>query len=98
MLVIIFPSCFNRKPILRDVTFSIPAGQTYALVGPSGAGKSTVIRLLFRFYDVQSGVIRVDGQDIAKVSRPTLRTASTSACGEDPNTPIAVPSLSLVIS
>ncbi len=56
-----------RKPILKDVSFIVPPGQTVALVGPSGAGKSTIIRLLFRFYDIQSGVIKFDGQDISQV-------------------------------
>ena len=55
------------KPILKDVSFFVPSGQTYALVGPSGSGKSTIIRLLFRFYDIESGVIRIDDQDISKV-------------------------------
>ena len=45
----------------------VPPGQTFAFVGPSGAGKSTVIRLLFRFYDIQGGAIRFDGQDISQV-------------------------------
>jgi len=58
---------FYSKPILQNITFVVPPGQTYALVGPSGAGKSTIIRLLFRFYDIQEGVIRMDGQDIAMV-------------------------------
>ena len=50
------------------MSFVVPPGKTYALVGPSGAGKSTIIRLLFRFYDVQSGNILIDGQDISKVN------------------------------
>ena len=49
------------------MTFVVPPGQTLAIVGPSGGGKSTIIRLLFRFYDVQSGVIKFDGQDISMV-------------------------------
>lgn len=61
------------KLILQNVTFVVPPGQTYALVGPSGAGKSTIIRLLFRFYDIQEGVIRMDGQDISKVTQFSLR-------------------------
>ena len=58
---------FCSKAILRNVTFVVPPGQTLAIVGPSGGGKSTIIRLLFRFYDVQSGVIKFDGQDISMV-------------------------------
>src|SRR3546814_12621565 len=51
----------------------IPAGKTLAIVGPSGAGKSTIARLLYRFYDMQSGRILIDGQDIAKVTQASLR-------------------------
>ena len=54
--------------MLRGISFSVPAGHTVALVGPSGSGKSSIIRLLFRFYDVQQGTITIDDQDIAKVS------------------------------
>ncbi len=64
-----------RRPLLRDVSFTIPAGRTLAIVGPSGAGKSTVSRLLFRFYDVNDGAVRVDGQDIREVTRSSLRAA-----------------------
>jgi len=62
-----------RRPILDDVSFIIPAGRKLAVVGASGAGKSTLSRLLFRFYDVTSGCIRVDGQDIRQVSQASLR-------------------------
>ncbi|KAK3604753.1 hypothetical protein CHS0354_017861 [Potamilus streckersoni] len=68
--------CFNYEPskaILKNVSFTVPAGQTFALVGHSGSGKSTIIRLLFRFYDVQSGSIKIDGQDIALVKQESLR-------------------------
>lgn len=64
-----------ERPILRDVSFTIPAGHTLAVVGPSGAGKSTLARLLFRFYDVSSGCITIDGQDIRMVSQHSLRQA-----------------------
>jgi ATP-binding cassette, subfamily B, heavy metal transporter len=63
------------RPILHDVSFDIPAGHTVAVVGASGAGKSTLARLLFRFYDVNSGSIRIDGQDIRSVTQASLRAA-----------------------
>jgi ATP-binding cassette subfamily B protein len=63
------------RPILKDVSFTVPAGKTVAIVGPSGAGKSTVSRLLFRFYDVGDGAIRIDGQDIRDVTQSSLRAA-----------------------
>lgn len=65
----------ESKPILSNVSFRVEPGQTLALVGPSGAGKSTIIRLMFRFYDVQSGSIRIDGQDISEVTQTSLRKA-----------------------
>ncbi len=64
-----------RRTILRDVTFDVPPGHTFAIVGPSGAGKSTISRLLFRFYDIDKGAIRIDGQDIRKVTQASLRAA-----------------------
>ncbi len=64
-----------RRPILRDVSFTVPAGRTVAIVGSSGAGKSTIARLLFRFYDVDEGAVRIDGQDIRDVTQASLRAA-----------------------
>ncbi len=64
-----------RRQILFDVDFSIPAGGTLAVVGHSGSGKSTLARLLFRFYDVQSGAVRVNGRDIRRLTQASLRAA-----------------------
>ncbi|XP_030011624.1 ATP-binding cassette sub-family B member 6 [Sphaeramia orbicularis] len=69
----VYFSYTNGKEILRDVSFTVLPGQTVALVGQSGSGKSTIIRLLFRFYNVQGGCIRIDGQDISKVKQTSLR-------------------------
>jgi ATP-binding cassette, subfamily B, heavy metal transporter len=63
------------RPILRDVSFKVPAGKTVAIVGPSGAGKSTISRILFRFYDITAGRVLIDGQDIREVSQASLRSA-----------------------
>ena len=65
----------SDRPILHDVSFSVPAGQTVAVVGPSGAGKSTLARLLYRFYEPQSGSVRVAGQDIRAVTQASVRRA-----------------------
>ena len=61
------------RPILKGLNFEVPAGKTVAIVGPSGAGKSTISRLLFRLYDVSSGRITIDGQDIRNVTQASLR-------------------------
>ncbi|WP_455482392.1 ABCB family ABC transporter ATP-binding protein/permease [Bartonella sp. B35(2025)] len=63
------------RQILRNIDFEIPKGKTVAIVGPSGAGKSTISRLLFRFYDVDSGSVTIDGQDIRDVTQKSLREA-----------------------
>ncbi|MBW7922060.1 MAG: ABC transporter ATP-binding protein/permease [Rubellimicrobium sp.] len=63
------------RPILRDFSVTVLPGQTVAFVGPSGAGKSTIGRLLFRFYDVQAGAIRIDGQDVRAVTQTSLHAA-----------------------
>ena len=63
------------RPILHDLSFTIPAGKTVAVVGPSGSGKSTLARLLFRFYDVQAGHVRIAGQDIRDVTQTSVRRA-----------------------
>ena len=64
-----------EKIVLKNVSFTVPPGKTVAIVGPSGAGKSTIVRLLFRFYDVQSGAILIDGQNIKLVTQQSLRKA-----------------------
>lgn len=62
-----------RRQALKDLTFCAPAGKTVALVGESGGGKTTILRLLFRFYDVKSGSISIDGQDLRDVKIQSLR-------------------------
>jgi ATP-binding cassette, subfamily B, heavy metal transporter len=64
-----------ERTILHDVSFTVPAGGTLAVVGPSGAGKSTLARLLYRFYDVSGGRITIDGQDLRAVTQSSLRAA-----------------------
>lgn len=63
------------RPILRGISFEVPAGKTVAIVGPSGAGKSTISRLLFRLYDISGGRILIDGQDIREVTQASLRAS-----------------------
>ncbi|MDP2125396.1 MAG: ABC transporter ATP-binding protein/permease [Parvibaculum sp.] len=63
------------RRILDDVSFRVPAGRTLAVVGPSGAGKSTISRILYRFYDIAEGSVRIDGQDIRGVTQASLRAA-----------------------
>jgi ABC-type transport system involved in Fe-S cluster assembly fused permease/ATPase subunit len=68
--------CFSYResqPVLRDLSFTVTGGQTVALVGASGAGKSTIVKLLFRFYDPEAGVIRIDGQAINAITPDSLR-------------------------
>lgn len=65
----------SRREILRDIDFEIPAGSTMAVVGHSGSGKSTLARLLFRFYDVQSGCIRINGYPLTQLTQASLRAA-----------------------
>ncbi len=62
------------RPILKGVSFEVPAGKTVAIVGPTGAGKSTISRLLYRFYDVTGGRITIDGQDLRDVTQESLRS------------------------
>ncbi|MGN6549367.1 MAG: ABCB family ABC transporter ATP-binding protein/permease [Pararhizobium sp.] len=64
-----------QRPILKGISFEVAAGKTVAIVGPSGAGKSTISRLLFRFYDVESGSVTIDGQDVRDVTQKSLRAA-----------------------
>jgi ATP-binding cassette subfamily B protein len=65
----------SNRGILQGVSFTVPAGHNIAVVGTSGAGKSTLSRLLYRFYDVNEGVIYIDGQDIRQVTQTSLRAA-----------------------
>jgi ATP-binding cassette subfamily B protein len=62
-----------ERVVLKGISFRVPAGKTVAVVGPSGAGKSTISRILYRFYDIQSGAVLIDGQDIRDVTQASLR-------------------------
>ena len=64
----------DEVPVLKDVSFDITPGETIALVGPTGAGKTTIVNLISRFYDVQSGNVIIDGNDVKKVSIHSLRS------------------------
>jgi ATP-binding cassette subfamily B protein len=64
-----------NRPILHGISLTIPAGKTVAVVGPSGSGKSTLARLLFRFYDVQQGAIRMDGHELRQLTQDSVRQA-----------------------
>ncbi len=64
-----------ERPILKNASFTVKPKQKLAIVGSSGAGKSTIMKLLFRFYDVDSGQILIDGQDISQLSQSSLRKA-----------------------
>ena len=63
------------RTILKGISFRVPEGKTVAVVGPTGAGKSTISRILYRFYDIQSGSVTIDGQDIRDVKQDSLRAA-----------------------
>ena len=65
----------EERQILHGLNLKVPAGHTVAVVGPSGSGKSTIGRLLFRFYDVQNGALKIDGQDVRDISQTSLRSA-----------------------
>ena len=64
-----------ERIVLKGISFTVPAGKTVAVVGPSGAGKSTISRILYRFYDIQSGTVTIDGQDIRDITQASLRAA-----------------------
>ncbi len=66
---------YHERPILNGLDLSVPAGGSLAIVGPSGAGKSTIGRLLFRFYDVNSGALKIDGQDVRDITQQSLHDA-----------------------
>jgi len=63
-----------ERIVLKGISFTVPAGKTVAVVGPSGAGKSTISRILYRFYDIKSGAVTIDGQDIRDITQESLRS------------------------
>ena len=66
---------YGDRFVLKNVSFKVPAGKNVAIVGPSGSGKTTISRLLFRFYDPQSGAVRLDRQDLRDVTQSSVRAA-----------------------
>ena len=66
---------YNDRPILRGISFDVPKGKRVAIVGPSGSGKTTISRLLFRFYDPQTGTVRIDGQNLTEVTQSSVRSS-----------------------
>lgn len=66
---------YGDRPILKGVSFTVPAGKRVAIVGPSGSGKTTISRLLFRFYDPQKGAVRIDGSDLRDVTQSSVRAS-----------------------
>ncbi|MGH2461342.1 MAG: ATP-binding cassette domain-containing protein [Chloroflexota bacterium] len=60
-------------PVLKDVSLHATPGQTVALVGPTGAGKATIVNLLIRFYEIDQGAVRIDGQDVRRIKKEDLR-------------------------
>ena len=65
----------EQRKVLHDISFELPAGQTLAIVGSTGSGKSTIARLLFRFYDVSSGAVFIDGEDVRNIKQDSLRAS-----------------------
>lgn len=68
------PDIEKPKMILQNVSFSVEPGQSVAIVGPTGSGKSTIMRLLYRFYDVHSGEVNIDGYDVRTMASDDLRS------------------------
>jgi len=64
----------EKKMIITNLSFKVPAGKSVAIVGSTGSGKSTIMRLLYRFYDIDEGQITIDGQDISKMRINDLRS------------------------